>query len=117
MFCPNCRAEYSKNIRECSDCKISLVPELPPEPKIEYKDLVTVFMSTDSAKLIIAKSLLDNAGIQYWAKGEGLQELFGGGRIGTGYNVLVRPVELQVDQEHSKTAMALLDDLKGGNEG
>ena len=50
-----------------------------PEP-------VTVFESSDTALLAVAESLLEEADIEFFAKGEGIQDLFAGGRIGTGFN-------------------------------
>jgi len=60
--------------------------------------------------LSVAKSLLADAGIRSTTKGEGVQDLFGLGRAGTGYNVLAGPVELQVMREDEETAKALLDE-------
>ncbi|MGA8766431.1 MAG: hypothetical protein WB559_05400 [Candidatus Acidiferrales bacterium] len=31
MFCPNCKVEYRRGFRECSDCHVDLVDSLPPE--------------------------------------------------------------------------------------
>lgn len=35
-YCPKCRYEYRDDIKDCPDCDIELVEELPPEG--EYKD-------------------------------------------------------------------------------
>ena len=49
----------------------------------------TVLESSDPALLAVAKSLLEAASIRYFAKGEGIQDLFAGGRLG-GFNPLRR---------------------------
>jgi hypothetical protein len=68
---------------------------------------VTVLESGDPGLIAVAKSLLDSAGIQYFAKGEVLQNLFG-----WGLNPLVgRLVELQVASDDADDAKALLRDL------
>jgi len=72
---------------------------------------VTVLRSGDSAMLAVAKSLLDAANIPYYAKGEGVQDLFAWGRFGTGFNPVVGPVELQVAAEDAERAAKLLSDL------
>lgn len=74
-------------------------------------DVVTVLETGDAALLAVAKSLLDDAGIVHRTKNEGLQHLFGGGVVGTGYNVLVGPVQLQVRREDEAEARVLLSDL------
>jgi hypothetical protein len=74
-------------------------------------DVVTVLTTGDAALLAIAKSLLDDAGIAYRVKNEHLQHLFGGGVVGTGYNVLVGPMQLQVRREDEAEARMLLADL------
>ena len=63
----------------------------------------------DQALLSVAKSILADAGIRSLAKGEGLQDLLGLGRVGTGYNVLAGPVELQVMLEDQEGTLALLE--------
>ena len=77
-------------------------------------DVVTVMVTADAAVLAIAKSLLDDAGIAYRANNEHLQHLFGGGVLGTGYNILVGPVQLQVRRTDEAEARMLLADLVEG---
>jgi hypothetical protein len=73
---------------------------------------VTVLESGDAALLAVAKSLLEAAGIPFFAKGEGVQDLFAWGRFGTGFNPFVGPVRLQVAAEDASDAIALLRDLQ-----
>jgi Putative prokaryotic signal transducing protein len=79
----------------------------------ETGEPVTVLESGDPALIAVAKSLLDSAGIEYFAKGEVLQNLFG-----WGLNPLVgRLVELQVAWDDADDAKALLHDLGMDHEG
>jgi hypothetical protein len=72
---------------------------------------VTVLETGDPGLVAVAKSLLESAGIQYFAKGEALQNLFGWGQFGTGFNPIVGVVQLQVAAEDAEDATALLRDL------
>ena len=114
MFCPECGAEYREGIVKCSDCDVALVataPE-PPEPEqAEWVDLVTVLTSSDPALLAVAKSLLEADGITFIARGEGLQDLFGLGRVG-GFNAVTGPVEIQVSTAAEAEARRLLVNLE-----
>lgn len=74
-------------------------------------DPITVLESGDPALLAVAKSLLEAASIQYFAKGEGVQDLFGGGRFGTGFSPFTGPIQLQVAADDAEEAKALLRDL------
>jgi len=71
---------------------------------------VTVLATGDLALLAVAKSLLEEADIPFFAKGEAVQDLFGLGRL-AGFNPAVGPVELQVSAENADEARALLRDL------
>ena len=44
-------------------------------------------------------------------KGEGIQDLFGWGRMAGGFSVITGPVAFQVETEDVVEAKALLDDL------
>ncbi len=119
MFCPKCAGEYREGFYECSDCGVALVEESPAGSHLEASgeatpvngDLVTVFVIEDAAIVPVVKSVLEDASIQYFMKGEGLQDLFGWGRCGTGYNLVVGPIEIQVEEEREAQARALLSQL------
>ncbi len=73
---------------------------------------VTVLETGDPALLAVAKSLLEDAGIEYFAKGEGVQDLFAWGRFGTGFNPIIGPVQLQVAADEADEARERLKDLQ-----
>lgn len=77
----------------------------------EYVELVTIVETGDPALIAVVKSVLDDAGIAYFAKGEQLQNLFGIGQFGVGFNPIVGPVELQVRQPDAREARELVRDL------
>lgn len=107
MFCPKCGAKYVEGITTCDDCKVPLVESLgskqEPKDEREYVELVTVFMPQDQGELMLAKSLLEDAGIRYLAKGENVQKW--------GFNAVTGPVELQVAEDDADVARTLLDKL------
>jgi len=76
---------------------------------------VTVLETGDPGLVAVAKSLLESAGIRFFAKGEGVQDLFAWGRFGTGFNPFVGPVQLQVAAEDADDAKALLQGLSDGD--
>ena len=78
---------------------------------------VTVLESSDPGLLAVAKSLLEDANIEYFAKGEGVQDLFAVGRFGTGFNPFVGAIQLQVAAEDAEEAKTLLRDLRTQRDG
>jgi hypothetical protein len=107
VFCPKCGDEYRPGFRRCTDCDVDLVEKLPEarEPPFE---MVTVLETGDQSLVAVAKSLLEGAGIPCIARGERLQNLFGWGTIGTGFNAAMGPIRLQVLKEDADTARKLL---------
>lgn len=114
MFCPKCGAEYRTGFTECSDCRIPLVKELPPEPKKEYaenefvecEEIVFDFPMLDTA---IIKSILDSEGIRYYLIGD----------PDTSYRAnpfFTEPVRLMVDKEQANTVREILKELEENNE-
>ena len=99
MFCPKCRCEYREGFTECSDCKVPLVPELPPEPKPEpdltWADLVCVRTYDNREEAEFAKSFLEANGI----RAEVFADDCGGWRISLHASEGVRLMVLQKDAE------------------
>jgi hypothetical protein len=115
MRCPSCGGEFRPSISECPDCEVELVPDTEdprvPEPPPAYA-LVPVLATGNPALLAVAESLLIDAGIAFEKTGEGLQDLFGWGRLGTGFNPVVGPAVLRVHDEDEATARELLAELE-----
>jgi len=72
---------------------------------------VTVLETSDQGLLAVAKSLLEEAEIPCFAKGEGVQDLFGWGRFGTGFSPVAGAIQLQVPADDAEQARELLKDL------
>ena len=73
-------------------------------------DLVPILATGDAALIALAKSLLESEHIEYLVKGEGLQDLFGLGRL-TGYSYAMGPAEFWVRADDEARARELLNDL------
>lgn len=94
--CPKCRSDRWVARRGCDAC--GDVVECSPRP-VAWQ---TVLVAWDPSSLLLTKSLLAGAGIEFRTQGEPLQALFG---------PLVFSVEIQVAAEDSDDARALLTGL------
>jgi hypothetical protein len=108
--CPECNVEYIDTAIRCSDFDVELtlgppIPEEHPDPKIE-----TVYVTGDPALVVIVKSLFEDAKMEYFTKGDEIQDLIGIGRLG-GLNIPCGPVEFVVAAEDAPTARELLAHL------
>jgi len=106
--CPECNMEYTDSALRCSDCDAMLLPGHHPEAKHPDVTLTLVFAAGEPGLIALAKSLLDDAQIQYLAKGDDIQDLFGWGRLGTRYNYVVGPVEFFVASDDAAAAREIL---------
>jgi len=74
MHCPQCRVEYRAGFTECSDCHIPLLAGTPAtEPAVHSTPLlglVVVLETNDRLQLALAKGLLEDAGIPFFALGQ-----------------------------------------------
>ena len=80
--------------------------------KEDHERLVTVYETGNEAVVAVIKSILDEAEIRYMAKGDGVQDLFGVGVLGTGFNPITGPVQFRVMPEDEEYAKELLKDVK-----
>jgi hypothetical protein len=108
MICAKCGDEYQAGIARCTDCGVALVEPQPSPPEPPPLRIVTVLATGDPIQMEMAKSLLDSAGLDYWVKGDGLQDLFGAGRMGAGFNITIGPMLLQVDRDDEADARTIL---------
>ena len=111
MHCPSCGRSFSEPSAECPECGVELAEAgagPPPDPTIQFASVLT---TGDPGVIAVAKSLLDAEGIEYLVRAEGLQDLFGGGRLGAGYNILAGPAEFVVREDDAARARELLADL------
>lgn len=66
--------------------------------------LITVFASQNNVLIAMAKSLLEDAGIEYFVKGEDLHSLLN-------YGDVIGPTEIQVANEDAEDAKKILEEL------
>ena len=79
--------------------------------KEDHENLVTVYATGNEAIVSVVKSVLDEAQIRYIAQGEGVQDLFGVGVIGTGFNPITGPIIFKVMPDDEEYAKELLKDI------
>ena len=100
VICPNCEAEYREGFTRCSNCDVDLVDALP---SIEIRgdlELVKIFESGNPALLSLARSLLDDAQIDYTSPS-----------ASRSFNSVVGPNMFFVRKEDEAEALALLADI------
>lgn len=72
----------------------------------DNENLVTVYTTSNHAIIAVIKSILDEAGIQYYAKGDNTQAV---------YAINAFPVDFQVMPENEAFARELLKDVEAGD--
>jgi len=113
MFCPKCGEEYPWHVMVCPACGADTVDRLPGPAPTPDAELVSVLATGDAGLIAVAKSLLDAEEIDYFVRGDGLQDLAGLGRI-TGFSYVFGPAEFWVRAEDAQRARDLLKDLTAG---
>ncbi len=112
MYCPDCGSEYREGFVQCADCEVPLVDSLPQEPVHPDVNFVTVLETGDPGEIALAESILLEANIPYFKKGDQIQDLFALGRLPFGFNPVTGPVEFQVAEENVDAAYEALEELK-----
>ena len=83
-----------------------------PSRDKETDPFTTVFATGDPGQIAFIKSLLEDSEIPYSLQGEGVQDLFGLGRLGAGYNLITGPVKVQVPESRAEEARELLNNME-----
>jgi hypothetical protein len=78
--------------------------------------VVTIFSSGDPSEVIMAKLLLDAEDIHFAVVGEGIQDLFGLGRMFGPFNPLTGPVQIRVRSEDAALALEVLKEMREANQ-
>jgi len=104
-------AEYRAEVAACADCGTPLVDPggVEETSAAERIDLRRLDEPIDPALAPIVVAMLEEAGIRHDLTGEGVQDLFGAGRLGTGWNVLTGPVRLRVESARLDEARRVVD--------
>jgi len=107
MICPNCKAEYGRGIYVCAECDVPLVDFLPDDEQsgnIEPQDdvFMDIFITSNAGEIAMIKSLLDDAGIDYYFLGERFASVHAG----------AYPSRLFVRADQCDEALELLRDLR-----
>ncbi|MFC1820415.1 putative signal transducing protein [Thermodesulfobacteriota bacterium] len=112
MFCPKCKAEYREGFFKCADCKINLVPELPPEPEqyieYEYLNLVNIETYYNRHDAELAKGFLSVNGINAFVFGDD------SGGVSP-HRSFALGVQLKVKEEDVEKAKRFLSEIKKPN--
>ena len=111
MWCSKCGEKFPLYFKVCPDCNIALIDQRPgpaPAPNI---GLVRIFVADNEELAGLAKALLNSEEIDFLDRFSTLQDLFGWGRFGAGYNFIVGPIELWVRAGDAEKAKACLEGL------
>ena len=104
MLCPKCGKKYEEDIYVCSECGLSLVPELLPDPakeSLELAEFEEILFAPNSGHIAVIKSLLDSKGIGYYFRGEFFSSM----------HPLDQPARLIVRMEQAEAVKEILKSL------
>jgi hypothetical protein len=114
-FCPKCRYEYRRGVRECPDCRIELVDALPspaPPPQVDLTEVELCTIQNEiHAKLlqgILAREGIPSRPTPAWPLGpsHAVKALW---PIGGGYDDTLR---IMVNQPDLAKAKVVYDDYE-----
>jgi len=76
MYCPECGAEYEPRITLCSDCHVTLVPELPADHPLHEIEWLVVAETNDTIQADMLIEVLHNNGISAYRKTDAVTTSF-----------------------------------------
>ncbi len=117
ITCPHCGVPFYQSNRQKRK-----EPEICPicKKSVHYLDqfypvrFVTIYVPNNESERMAAQAILKSANIQFFCKNFTVQNLFGAGQIGTGFNIVTGPIQIQVPEEDAEEARELLNDYFSG---
>ena len=79
--------------------------------KEEEDILETLSLPYSKEEIALIRSVLEQEGIEYSIQNEGLQDLFGAGRMGTGVNQIVGEIKMTLNKKNKKIAQYLIKEI------
>lgn len=80
-------------------------------PQEETEKIEEIVLNHSKEEIALIKSVLEQENIEYSIQNEGLQDLFGAGRLGTGVNNLVGEIKIAIKKKDKKTAEYLISQI------
>ena len=109
MYCPKCRTEYLEDVKECADCHIPLVDELPEETPLERIKWVALPVLPGEVYADMVEEVLSNLDIPHFTKSDWTTSAF---NISSS-NLVGAKVTIFVPEENRDEAAQVLDDILG----
>ncbi len=109
MYCPKCRTQYIENIKECSDCQVPLVEELPEETPLEKIKWVALIPLAGEVYAEMVEEILQKMDIPNFTKSDWATSAF---NISSA-NLVGAKVTIFVPEENRDEAAQLIEELLG----
>jgi len=109
MYCPKCRTQYIDNVKECVDCGIPLVDELPKETPLEKIKWVALQPLDGEIYAEMVEEILSKLDIPHFTKSDWATSAF---NISSS-NLVGAKVTIFVPEENRNEAAQVLDDILG----
>ena len=109
MYCPKCRTQYIDKVKECFDCKVPLVNELPKETPLEKIKWVALRPLAGEIYAEMVEEVLQKMDIPNFTKSDWATSAF---NISSA-NLVGAKVTIFVPEENRDEAAKLIEELLG----
>ena len=109
MYCPNCKTQYVDDVKECFDCKIPLVDELPDAKPIEKVKWVALPPVKGDIYADMVEEVLKKKNIPHFTKSDWFSTAYSL----SGANYLGARAIIFVPEENKTEATNILEEILG----
>ena len=109
MYCPKCRTEYLEDVKECVDCHVTLVDDLPEETPLEKIKWVALPFIPGEVYADMVKEILSNMDIPHFTKSDWATSAF---NISSS-NLVGAKITIFVPEDNRDEATKVLDEILG----